>query len=77
MRGGYYSAAGDAETTVSTLWGDLMYCSDCGRLVCACPGEGVIRCRYGRPAEILAEIERALYSLKYGEIYKEIKYGDL
>jgi hypothetical protein len=37
MRGGYYSAAGDAETTVSTLWGDLMY----------------------------------------GEIYKEIKYGDL
>jgi len=24
MRGGYYSAAGDAETTVSTLWGDLM-----------------------------------------------------
>ena len=24
-----------------------------------------------------AEIERALYSLKYGEIYKEIKYGDL
>jgi len=46
MRGGYYSAAGDAETTVSTLWGDLMYCSDC-------------------------------YSLKYGEIYKEIKYGDL
>ena len=42
MRGGYYSAAGDAETTVSTLWGDLMF-----------------------------------YSLKYGEIYKEIKYGDL
>lgn len=50
-----------------------MYCSDCGRLVCAYPGEGVIWCRYGRPAEI----ERALYSLKYGEIYKEIKYGDL
>ena len=23
------------------------------------------------------QLERALYSLKYGEIYKEIRYGDL
>ena len=47
---------------MSTLWGDLMYCSDT---------------RIWREENDAAEIERALYSLKYGEIYKEIKYGDL
>lgn len=33
--------------------------------------------RIWREENDAAEIERALYSLKYGEIYKEIRYGDL
>jgi ribosomal protein L19E len=33
--------------------------------------------RIWREENDAAEIERALYSLKYGEIYKEERYGDL